>query len=152
MYNHLWWKPGWNCEPRNGWKSRLSTSPNGEHDGEDDAIHEGDYAQIETDGSVFCWRRWRRLRKEATAFKLAGTYHVRTKPFSRLQTYERVFNVLSRGFKWLHILSEVWFTRVLGHSACYVVRLLVLKERLGLYLHELREEMPSISHVFGGTI
>ena len=72
MYNHLWWKPGWNCvwwkpgwnfAPRNGWKSRLSTSPNGEHDGEDDAIHEGDYAQVETDGSVFCWRR---LRKEAT--------------------------------------------------------------------------------------
>ena len=163
MYNHLWWKPGWNCvwwkpgwncAPRNGWKSRLSTSPNGEHDGEDDAIHEGDYAQIETDGSVFCWRRWRwrRLRKEATAFKLAGTHHVRTHPFFRSPTCERVFNVLSRGFKWLHIYSGGWFTRVLGHSACYVVRLLVLKERLGLYLHELREEMSSISHVFGGTI
>lgn len=125
MYNHLWWKRGWNCAPRNGWKSRLSTSPNGEHDGEDDAIHEGDYAQIETDGSVFCWRRWRRLRKEATAFIRVGRGHVRTHPFVHSPTCERVFNVLSRGFKWLVIFSGLWFTRVLGHSACYVVRLLV---------------------------
>ena len=109
---------------------RVSGRPNGEHDGEDDAIHEGDYAQIETDGSVFCWRRWRRLRKEATAF-IIGTRHVRTAPFVHSPTCERVFNVLSRGFKWLHIFSGLWFTRVLGHSACYVVRLLVLKERLG---------------------
>ena len=52
LYQHLWRKPGWNDAPRNGWKSRVATSPNGEYNGENYAIHEGDDGEVEADWFV----------------------------------------------------------------------------------------------------
>ena len=98
--------------PRNGWNSRVSTSPNGEYNGENYAIHDGDDAEVEAD-----WWWWR-LRKKATARKLVAVQVLKLITGVRppFPTYERAFYVLSSRWKWFIISSVEWFTRVLRHS------------------------------------
>ena len=108
--------------PRNGWNSRVSTSPNGEYNGENYAIHDGDDGEVEADWLVVGRRRrrwwWWRLRKKATARKLVVIQvpKLSTVVGHHFRTYERAFYVLSSRWKWFIISSVEWFTRVLRHS------------------------------------